>query len=113
MEQNDKLKMELLETLDRETNKDAKDINTEKVETIVNLLDLIDMEPKKAKGDSVEKFIKKFNKAHRTNLVANMCEFKMNKQTDCMKGLLGSFVAISVLNVVIFINLLWKRSYEK
>ena len=77
MEENysEDLKASLFNALDMETNKVAAEINTDKVEAIVQLLEMLEPENVEIKNDSLKKFIHKFNVTHNTNFTADKHEF--------------------------------------
>lgn len=86
------LKETLLELLDDETNKNSNDIDSDKVETIVRMLEYV--EPlKENKEDSVEQFICEFNRMHDTNLTADIKQL----QRDYRKYLYAGIVLVLLL----------------
>lgn len=101
--ENQLLTEKLLELLDEETNKNSKDIDSDKVETIIRMLEYI--EPlKEDKEDSVEQFICEFNRMHDTNLTADIKQL----QRDYRKYFYAGIVLVLLL-ITCMINITIKK----
>lgn len=95
------LKETLLELLDDETNKNSKDIDSDKVETIIRLLEYI--EPlKEDTEDSVEQFICEFNRMHDTNLTADIKQLQRDYKKYIFAGIILVFVLFAgIINITV------------
>lgn len=99
--ENQLLKEKLLELLDEETNKNSKDIDSDKVETIIRLLEYI--EPlKEDTEDSVEQFICEFNRMHDTNLTADIKQLQRDYKKYIFAGIILVFVLFAgIINITV------------